>query len=229
MKGLLRLNFMLAGILLLSYGIFATDSIMLKQKWFSKLENAGLIKIKNTVIPENRITNSQLTYYKELENGKVLQKKVKGRSLKTSMPIDGSQCMILIDAPTDKVWQVINDKENLPKIVHQIQDVEVVQSDGQQEVVRTSVKICRLLPKFNYVLCFDNTEKHRRMRFEKTDGCFKELFGSFEFIPYGKSTILGYRIYSDPGFPIPKIAKKGLRSNAEEIMRAIKEEAENLQ
>jgi len=165
----------------------------------------------------------------KLKNGCVIQKSIKGISLSSSKSINGSECMILIDASVEKVWEALDDKKNLPKFIHQIKEVEIIQNNEKKELVKTSVKLCRMLPKFDYVLSFDKSKKYRKMKFKKIDGCFKELFGSFEFISYGKSTILGYRIYSDPGFFIPEFVCKGLRSDAEDFMMAIKKEAEKQQ
>ncbi len=163
---------------------------------------------------------------RNLENGQVIQNSIKGRSLGSSRSIKGSESKILIHAPAQKVWQVLDEKENLPRIIRQVKEARVIEDNGNSQKVVTSVKVCSLLPKFDYVLSFDNSEKFRRMKFRKTDGCFKELFGYFEFIPYGNSTILGYRIYSDPGFYIPKFVCSGLKEDAKNIMRSIKKEAE---
>jgi len=176
-----------------------------------------------TAPPAFAIDSYEIKY---LENGNVIQKSIKGQSLKSSNSINGSESKILINAPTEKVWEVLDKKHNLPNIISMIEEVEVIESNPDNQKVKTSIKISKLLPKFHYVLSFDQSEKYRRMKFNKIDGCFKELFGSFEFIPHGNSTILGYRIYSDPGFKIPEVVCKALRSDADDIMRAIKNEAE---
>lgn len=162
----------------------------------------------------------------KLQNGIVLQKSIIGKALTSSKKIKGSECKILINAPTEKVWQVLDKKENLPKIIHQIKEAEIIQNNGECQKVKTSVKICSLLPSFDYILNFDRSEKYKRMKFKKTAGCFKDLYGYFEFIPYGNNTILGYRIYSDPGFYIPEFITEGLKDDAKNIMIAIKNEAE---
>jgi ribosome-associated toxin RatA of RatAB toxin-antitoxin module len=162
----------------------------------------------------------------ELRQGKVQLKNIKETSFATGRVIKGTESRILICAPAEKVWRVLDNKENIPKFISQVKSAQVLQSGENLQTVKTSIKICRLLPTFDYVICFDRSSRYRKMAFKKTDGCFKELYGCFEFIPCGNSTILGYRIFADPGFYIPEFIQKLVNSDAEKIMRAIKEEAE---
>ena len=155
-----------------------------------------------------------------LQGGNVVLKPVKQNSVK------GTETAIIINAPHEKVWQVLEQKENLSTFIEQVEEARVLSNNGSDQMVKTSVKICKLLPSFDYVICFDHSEKYRRMTFRKTSGCFKELFGSFEFIPYGDSTILDCQVYADPGFYIPVFVGNNLKSDVENIMRSIKREAE---
>jgi len=155
-----------------------------------------------------------------LQEGKVLLKPVVKNSVK------GSQSAILINAPREKIWNLLENKENFPKLIKQIKETTVLRDDGINQTVKTSVKVCRVLPNFDYIICFDNSEELKKMSFKKTEGCFKELFGSFELIPYGRATILDCRIYADPGFCLPVFIGRSLKSDFEDIMRTIKNEAE---
>ena len=165
----------------------------------------------------------QTDEYDSLERGIVLQKSL---SLQLRGGLKGSESKILINAPTRKVWNVLDDKENLPKFIHQIKRASIIEEKNEQQKVVTTVKLCDLLPSFSYILIFDRSEKFKRMKFKKTGGAFKELFGYFEMIPYQDKTILAYRIYSDPGFYIPEFICKAMRGDATKIMRSIKKEAE---
>ncbi len=163
---------------------------------------------------------------RNLQNGDIIQKNIKGQALSSSKMIKGSESKILINAPAEKIWNILDDKENLPKIIHQIKEAQIIAENESHQKVKTSVKLCRLLPSFDYILSFDRSEKYRLMKFEKTGGCFNDLFGYFAFTPYGRSTILEYRIYSDPGFYIPEFICDGLKKDAKKFMIAIKDEAE---
>lgn len=158
-----------------------------------------------------------------LEQGNVLQKSLTAQ-LKNGLK--GSESKILINAPAKKVWDVLDNKENMPKFIHQVRKAEILEENNSQQKVVTTVKLCELLPSFNYIFVFDRSEKYRRMKFKKVGGAFKEIFGYFEMIPQGGKTILAYRIYSDPGFYIPEFICKVLRGDATKIMRSIKTEAE---
>jgi len=161
--------------------------------------------------------------YGSLEKGNVIQKSITSQLRKG---LKGSESKILINASTGKVWDVLEKKENFPKFIHQVKKAKIVEEKNEQQKVVTTVKLCELLPSFNYILVFDRSEKFRRMKFKKVGGAFKEIFGYFEIIPYQNKTILAYRIYSDPGFYIPEFICKALRSDAKNIMKSIKIEAE---
>jgi ribosome-associated toxin RatA of RatAB toxin-antitoxin module len=161
--------------------------------------------------------------YDSLESGNVIQKSL---TAQLRGNLKGTESKILINAPNRKVWEVLDDKENLPKFIRQVKKADIVEEKNEQQKVAATVKLCDLLPSFNYLLVFDRSEKFRRMKFKKVGGAFKELYGYFEIIPYQDKTILAYRIYSDPGFYIPEFIGKALRGDATKIMRSIKTEAE---
>lgn len=158
-----------------------------------------------------------------LKSGQVLQTSLTKQLRKG---LKGSESKILIDAPVEKVWEVIDNKENLPKFIPQVKNAKVIEENADIQKVDTTIELCKLLPTFKYNLLFDMSEKYRRMKFKKTGGAFKELFGYFETIPYGEKTIFAYRVYSDPGFYIPEVISQALRGDAKEIMKSIKREAE---
>jgi len=159
-----------------------------------------------------------------LKKGEVVQKSITEELRKG---LKGSESKILIDASVKKVWNVIDDKENFPKFIHQVKKAEVIEEKNSLQKVDASIKLCKLLPMYNYIFIFDRSETYKRIKFRKVDGAFKELFGYFEMMPYHGKTILSYRIYSDPGFCIPEFICKGLRGDAIKVMEAIKTEAEN--
>lgn len=173
-------------------------------------ENSGAIAVKTEEI-------------NNLERGKVIQKSLTSQ-LRNGLK--GSESKILIDAPAKKVWDVIDKKENMPKFIQQVKKAEIIEEDNDKQKVVTTIKLCDLLPTFNYIIVFDRSEKYRRMKFKKVGGAFKELFGYFEIIPHEGKTILAYRIYTDPGFYIPDFVCKKLRGDAVQVMNAIKAEAE---
>jgi ribosome-associated toxin RatA of RatAB toxin-antitoxin module len=158
-----------------------------------------------------------------LERGKVLQKSI---TYESRAKLRGSESKILINASPKEVWNVIDNKENLPKFIKQMKSARVIDDNKSSEKVLTTIKICELLPSFKYILIFDNSEKYKKIKFKKVGGAFKELFGQFEMIPYENKTIFAYRIFSDPGFYIPEIASRGMKKDAIEIMKSIKREAE---
>lgn len=184
----------------------------------------GLFLSINCLLADSSLAiNIKSEEFISLEKGQVLQKSI---SAQLKKGLKGSESKILINASAKKIWYVIDKKENLPKFIRQVEKTEIIEENNQQQKVLTRIKLCDLLPTFNYIIIFDRSEKYKRVRFKKVGGAFKELYGYFEIIPYEDKTILAYRIYSDPGFYIPEFISKSLRGNAIQVMRSIKTEAE---
>ena len=158
-----------------------------------------------------------------LKKGEIVQKSL---TAELRDGLKGSESKILINAPVEKVWRLLDEKENLPKFISYVKSAKVVSERNELQKVDTTIELCKLLPTFQYTLLFDRSEKYKTMKFKKVDGAFKELYGYFEMIPYNDKTIFAYRIYSDPGFYIPKIVLRAMGGNAEDIMKSVKREAE---
>ena len=158
-----------------------------------------------------------------LKKGEIIQSSLSSQLRKG---LKGSESKILINAPVEKVWKILDEKENLPKFISYVKDAKVISERNDIQTVDTTIELCKLLPTFQYKLLFDRSDKYKTMKFKKIDGAFKELYGYFEMIPYQNKTIFAYRIYSDPGFYIPKTILKVMGGNAEDVMLSVKREAE---
>lgn len=189
--------------------LFLLSVIVLFLNFFS-LSTADAIIIKSKEIDK-------------LKNGQIIQNSLTKHLRKG---LKGSESKILINASVEKVWEMLDNKENLPKFIQYVKKAEVIEEKNNIQEVDTTIELCKLLPTFKYKLIFDGSEKYRKIKFKKTNGAFKELFGYFEMIPYKGKTIFAYRIYSDPGFYIPEAICRVMRGNAKNVMKSVKKEAE---
>jgi uncharacterized membrane protein len=112
---------------------------------------------------------------------------------------------ILIDAPADQVWPIIvNPFEFKGKITPQIKTVEVMADQINRSVLKFTIDAI-LIPHFTYTVesLYDNGES---IQFHALGGMLKDLRGSWVMTPVagGDKTELTYRMYIDPGLPLPQ-------------------------
>jgi len=161
----------------------------------------------------------------KLERGEIITKsltpQLKGNE-------KGAEAQVLIQATPEKVWKVIDDQEKLVKIIPKFKKIKVLEKTENYQKVYNALKVCPFLPTLKYTVLIDEREKYRRIRYNKIDGCFSKLYGSWELEPYKGNTILKYRLIFDLGFHIPSfIRSNGFNKDLPEIMNAIKNATEN--
>ena len=140
----------------------------------------------------------------------------------------GVESKIFINTPPQKLWNLISHQEKLPEIIPSCKKAEILEKTDNSEKVEYLVKISPFLPVFKYVLNVDQTEKYKKIKYNKIDGSFNKLYGSFEFEPYNNGTILTYKMYIDPGFFVPSfICENGLRNALPDMLKKLKAKAES--
>lgn len=161
----------------------------------------------------------------KLQKGEILTK-----SLTPNLTgnLKGAEGRILIQASPEKVWKILDDQEKLQKIIPRIKKVKVLEKSADHQKVQTALKVCPFLPTFKYTVFIDESDKYKKMKFNRIDGCFKQLYGVWELEPYKNSTILTYKMFVDIGFYIPPFVRgNGLNRDLPEILSAIRNGAEN--
>jgi carbon monoxide dehydrogenase subunit G len=142
--------------------------------------------------------------------------------------LKGVEGKILIQAPPEKIWNILDNQENLPKFIPKFKKVTVLEKTDDYQKVEVDLKVCGLLPMFKYTMILDTSEKNRRVKFNRVDGCFKKLYGAYELEPSTKGTILTYRMFIDTGFYLPDfVCNNGLKNELPSVLSAIKNQAEN--
>jgi ribosome-associated toxin RatA of RatAB toxin-antitoxin module len=142
--------------------------------------------------------------------------------------LKGAEAKILIQSSPEKVWNTLDNQEKLAEIIPKFKKIKVLEKKENSQKIYTALKVCPLLPTFKYTLFLDQSEKYRRIKFNRIDGCFNKLYGVWELEPYKNSTILTYRVFFDLGFYVPPfIRSNSLNKDLPEIMTIIKNKTEN--
>lgn len=169
--------------------------------------------------------------YSESEAVKLKGGEVVSRSLSDQLKggLKGVESKVYIDAPKEVVWKLLDDQEKLMKVIPKIKKVKIIEKTDTHQKIQASMKVCSFLPLFKYTVVMDQSDKYRKMKFNKVDGCFKELYGMWELEPMGNGTVLTYRMFVDPGFIVSSSESSSkLKGVLPEIMSRIKAEAERM-
>jgi len=160
----------------------------------------------------------------KLEKGEVVTKSLTP-TLKGNLK--GAEAKVLIQSPPEKVWNLLDDQEKMTQIIPKLKKVKILEKNENTQKVYTALKVCPFLPLFKYTLLLDQSQKYKKIKFNRINGCFNKLYGVWEFEPYKNSTILTYRIFFDLGFYVPPFVRSNsLNKDLPEIMNAIKNEIE---
>ena len=161
----------------------------------------------------------------ELENGKVI---VKSLNTESKSQLRGAEAKILIQSPVEKVWDILSDQEHLIKINPRVKNIKILEKNDISQKTESEIEIYKFLPTLKYTLLIDQSEKYKKIKFNKIDGCFNQLYGVVELEPYQNGTILTYRMYLDLGFPISVSAcDDGMKKNISEALHLLKSKAES--
>lgn len=160
----------------------------------------------------------------KLERGEVITKKIPSF---TQGGIPETQAIVLINASTEKVWGFLEKSENFPKFIDKLESMEVIENKEKYQKVKARIKIAGFLPRLDYILLMDKTNKNKLITFKKIGGTIKHLDGAIELKPHNNATILTYKMHVVSGIYIPEfIKRRGLKKDLPKIMRAIRREAE---
>ncbi len=116
---------------------------------------------------------------------------------------------VLIEAPPDKVWDILVDYDKSPEIFTNLSLCQVVGTEGEVKLVRQLVKPGGPI-KFDYVVNLVET-KPKLIKWKRRSGSFKEVMGTWELEPVERvspasksfSTAVTYSIHLDGGLVMP--------------------------
>jgi len=118
--------------------------------------------------------------------------------------ISGLRASFTVAAPRERIWAVLLDYANFPKIFPDIHDLRVLTHDPQGDQVEYWVNA--VVSKYHYVLYRHYDEPGRRLTWTRVAGDLKRIEGSWEIhdTPRSDVQMLVYESYIDIGGVIPK-------------------------
>jgi carbon monoxide dehydrogenase subunit G len=135
---------------------------------------------------------------------------------------------VLIDAPPQRVWEVMTDCPRAPEFVPGLRECRVLTTEGDRRTIAHRVKISSLLPEMRYTFREVQQPWHR-IDFVRTGGDLREMQGSWtlEELDPGQRTLVRYRVSMDPGFLAPMwLVRQALRRNLPSLLAALRERVE---
>jgi ribosome-associated toxin RatA of RatAB toxin-antitoxin module len=164
-----------------------------------------------------KVTQEQ---WSRLENGEVLvaANQVQG-------PTKGTvAATVLINAPAERIWQVMVDCADIPSFVPGVEDCQVLDSGENWEIIRHDVKWVWFFPRLSYVFRAQY-QPIRKIDFTRIDGDLRDMQGSWRLIPVGDGgrTLVRYRVYLDPGFWVPQwLVRNSLKKDLPQVLTALR-------
>jgi len=132
--------------------------------------------------------------------------------------IPGLRASFAVAAPRERIWAVLLDYANFPKIFPDIHDMRVLTHDQQGAQVEYWVNA--VISKYHYVLYRHYEEPGRRLTWTRVAGDLKRMEGSWEIrdTPRSDVQMLVYESYVDIGGLVPKaLVRMEARRKAREM------------
>jgi ribosome-associated toxin RatA of RatAB toxin-antitoxin module len=133
------------------------------------------------------------------------------------------QAAILLDAPAERIWEVMVDCDGAPEFVPGLRECRVVEQGDGWEVLQHRVRISSLLPQVTYR--FRATYRRpERIDFVRVSGDLDAMEGSWTLLPVDEGrTVVRYSVYLDPGFLAPQwLVRQALRHDLPELLRTLR-------
>jgi len=130
---------------------------------------------------------------------------------------------MVMHAPVDKIWRVLTDYANAPKVFPQMKKCQVIKDDGAVKIVKEVVAPSGPLGTFSYVLKLSEKAPHT-LEWSRVSGSFKEVrgFWKLEALADGK-TLVTYASFVDGGFFLPQpFIRRQARIDMPNIMSCLK-------
>jgi ribosome-associated toxin RatA of RatAB toxin-antitoxin module len=138
---------------------------------------------------------------------------------------------VVVHASVERVWNILTDYENAPRIFPQLRKSEIVKSKGNVKVLKHQVQPTGLggYQTYNYIV--EVTEHApKSMEWHRLSGDFKAVDGFWKLEPVndGHDTSVTYSSFVNGGFFIPQVLiKKQFRVEMPVVLSNLKTESES--
>jgi uncharacterized membrane protein len=135
---------------------------------------------------------------------------------------------VSIKAAPDKVWQILSDYDNAPKVFPQLKRSKLVQDHGSSKIVKHVLAPSGMPGTFEYTVEVKENAPHS-LEWHRVSGAFKQVDGYWKLEPLdgGHTTLVTYASFVDGGFLIPQpLVRRQCRIDMPEVMTTLKSQAE---
>jgi ribosome-associated toxin RatA of RatAB toxin-antitoxin module len=134
---------------------------------------------------------------------------------------------ILIEAPPEKILEVVAAIETYPEWMPAFKLAEVRERDSEGRPSKAEFEVDARIKQLQYVLKYTYTDTGLSWR--SISGDVKEIVGSYSLEPSGDSTKVTYEYSIDPGFPIPGfLRRQGVKMMVDSALKDLKNRAESI-
>ena len=191
---------------------------------FIFLQVTGIFLLGTTLALARQLPPGEMTD-KELEQ--VRQGAVSVNARVDSADLEETiRAAIVIDAPAEKIWAVMNDCNRTPLFIPGLKACRVLEQDAEGEVIQHRFRYSWFLPEVTYTFRA-HYEKFRKISFRRMAGDLKEFRGNWTLTAWedSRKTLVVYSVFIDPGFFIPRrVVRYLLRRDLPDLMTALREE-----
>lgn len=135
---------------------------------------------------------------------------------------------VSVKASPDKVWQILSDYDNAPKVFPQLKKSKLLQDHGSSKIVKHVLAPSGMPGTFEYTVEVKENAPHS-LEWHRVSGAFKQVDGYWKLEPLdgGHTTLVTYASYVDGGFLIPQpLVRRQCRIDMPEVMTTLKSQAE---
>jgi ribosome-associated toxin RatA of RatAB toxin-antitoxin module len=135
---------------------------------------------------------------------------------------------VSIKASPDKVWQILSDYDNAPKVFPQLKKSKLMQDHGSSKIVKHVLAPSGLPGTYEYIVEVKESAPHS-LEWHRVSGAFKQVDGYWKLEPLdgGHTTLVTYASYVDGGFLMPQpLVRRQCRIDMPEVMTTLKAQAE---
>ncbi|HEU5081963.1 MAG TPA: SRPBCC family protein [Acidimicrobiales bacterium] len=127
-----------------------------------------------------------------------------------------------IEAPLERIWDVLTDFETYPRWARDLKEATVLQRDEEGRALLVRFRAAAMGRSTTYTLAYDWDDAPNRLPWKLVSGDIQRVLdGAYEFIETDSGTDVTYHLRVDLAIPLPGFVKR--RAEARIISTALRE------